>query len=753
MPDLLYNGTLRIASNDPASPREIGLKAVASTFLAPVTFASYEGSATIHGITELADVSDPPKKYRQLVASESAFRRQELDASPDVVSNVTFNPSHYTGVNESDTKYDRMSLIEEKGNAGGQFIEPPSTTIPTGLPWWMGDFASGSEGSTNIDTMEDVLAPAGHGYTDGVNWFKLPFTKDKRFKILQSQDGFDRFTNEDPESPVTFFRSANIGSTTDTNGRFNIYITAERGAGKWDDGWNIYVGWKMGNPPVGSGPAAIVYIQARQGNQLVTCDATGARLSTLVATAGSGSAWVYRRFGLPSDTSFRLYGIVAGEAHDHQFPIDLSEFEANLDDATLEAGGLSPWFYLDRSYPVGTILREETHKEVLVNEDSLIDAMIAEGGTVVSTDQWATTVGYSGGVAPESYDPIDFEGKTIRASFTMPNLTPLQVYTVKLTYEQRQTGDPNSVFLEDSIDVYPGLDTFADVEVDVIAPDGFQRRLYGTNVTGVVPAPEAGDGIDRIYNLLWEYEANEAGASYTQTETDAIKAFQTALGAKSYGENVKYVMPFFGSDVISSTLPIWNPNGWDAPTNSNFVDGDCSTVGGMDGDGSSKILTMPFKYSDLGGLTRFGSGIWFNDWDTSGDAGGKINYMWNLAPNQAYGIGIDGTNLDFAAGAFANIARFVASGADNTSYYGQKTNDTSRKIFRTGLLLNEDTTNDISTDMGYAFPFLFGDNFSGTRYNASSLHVAYYTDGGLSDANVLDLHNLIETHLITAVGR
>jgi len=324
---------------------------------------------------------------------------------------------------------------------------------------------------------------------------------------------------------------------------------------------------------------------------------------------------------------------------------------------------------------------------------------------------------------------------------------------VELTFEQVAIGGTlPGTLLKESIDVYPGLDNFANVEVEVKAPVGYQRRLYATSITGVVPEVIP-DTTDRIDELLWLGGSEKSGATYTDTEKAAIADFLGALSGKSYRTKVKYVLPFFGNDITTQLYPIYDINFYGPPTNANFVDADGTTLQGLKGNGSSKILTLPFRFNNLGGFTNFGMGVWFNDWDTAGTAGGNIGSMWNGGVTQVYGTAVSGANIDFQAGAFANVARLAGTGEDNRDYYGQKFSDTSRKIFRDGVLLNENVTNDTSSDMAFAFPYLFGDNLGGTRYNSSSLHCAYYTNGLLTDPEVADLHSLIQTYLITAVGR
>jgi hypothetical protein len=759
MPDFKYTGTLRIDSNDPNTPREIGLQALQSTFFVPVTFTSYEGDAIIHGITELGDLSDPPRKYRQLVADESEFARQEIQPGPGNLANIRFASNAYTGVNESDTKYAQQAYQTALGNKGQEFQNPPYTSIPLGLPWWMGVLGTGGLGGAATDSFEDVAAPGlgPYGWADGVNWFDLPFEKGKTWKTLKAPDGFDVDADEYLDSPVLFFKSMDIGSSTDTRARFNIRITAERGGGGGT--YNIYVRWDMGQPPIGSGPLSTVYLQARRGNQPVICDAvTGMRLGNLQAGPGSGSVYKYRRFGLPVDTSFRLYGIVQGELNDHQFPRDLSYLESNLDDDTLEAAGLTPWFYLPEDVPAGTLLRDQTHREVLVNEDPIPDAMIANGANTVAANLWARTTSVTGGITAESHAPITFTGTTVRASFTMTGLTPLQVYSVELTFEQRQIGEVTSTFIKETIDVVPGLDTEKLVEFDIISPEGFERRLYATSVTGSAPQPEEPDGVDRVGELIFEADAIDAGASYTAAESAAIAGFLNALQTKPYKNNLKYVLPFMGNDLASSLLPCWDVEAWGPPTNTNFVDADCSTATGLRANGSSKYLTMPFRNYEIGGnqLDKSGQGVYFNQNDWGGTSGQWIGANWESGNTQIFGLRIgDYRALYYHGSTGEPVGAAVEEPTENAHYFGVAFSDTSRKIYKNGILQDTNTNAVNSSGANGSDCYLFGDNLGGNRYSASSLFVAYYTDGSAiwTDANVLDLHNLIQTWLIDGVGR
>jgi hypothetical protein len=737
MPDLIYTGTLRIASNDPNSPRDIALRATQSTFLAPVEVVSYEGNITIYGITEYGDLSDPPRKYRNQIGNYGAVMRWQVNALPNDLQLMIVNMFDRTAFNDAGTKFDQMSYGQFAGNAGNQPAFPAYTTIPLGTPDCLAEGGTGTSGGALVDTYEDYPPPAAWA----LDWFGT-WTREKRQK-LHPYDQWQIATRENASSPQGFLMSQPIGSTTNPRNRTNIRIIAIRQAGGH---WAIYGRWDMGQPPVGFGPVSSLYIEADTGDRELTADSDSYLIGQLQAGPGSGRVYRYFLLNLPADTSFRFYLNIAGEP-DGQFPKDWEAEDADMTNEELLEGGIRQHFYLPDDVLTGANLRDEAYSEHLTVQDNPIDALIADGGTLVGSEEWAETSGISGGITAESYDPIDFTGRAVKASFTMTGLTPLQQYDVQLTYEQRPVGAAGPLtYLTETITVIPGLATEKLVEIDVVAPLGFARRLYATSVTGVQPEPTLpASKTTSTLIALGELSAN--GGSWTESEEAAINTFLTALETKSYAFNVKYILPFVGEDMASTLIPILDRSGFGLPTNTAFVDADASTATGLQGDGSSKILTMPFRYSELGGNPgggfRWGCGVWGNVWNDGGTAGAAINWMWNTGNTQLYGVQPGAAAQQFHSGTLGNDANGAETRANNENWYGQANGNANRRLFLDGAFIGNNTNVVTDTNCGEFFPYLFGDNLGGTRYNASSVFLAYYTDGLMSDLDVADFHSLL----------
>lgn len=488
-----FTGTLRIESNDPASPRDIALAARASSFAAPVSFVSYEGEATIYGITEFGELSDPPRKYLILAMNQGALRRDDAALNPTHYEDKLINRVNY---DDAGTKLDGLDLLIGGGDTARNNNSP-------GLGTRAGDT------SNPLDSYEDrTLAQIGDWSSFLPTWIRS-----KREKY------FSAFTEGPSEIDPLLMFGMSTGSTGVNGTSRGLAITQPVWTGsKWQI--TVYVGGD-GKSGIGSVTGVEAYGRFAVGNQDPgeTDNSDQFLLQSPVVPANLGDSFLSITMEIPPNVSARFGFRRVGLGGDFdQFPQQIDTLYAN---GSASSSGLSEpvrndWIY----FPEGpSTLQDWKYAEELHIEDSPTTELESTG-VAVEGEEWAETVSVTGGITAESHDPIVFTGKTVKGIFTLPNLTPGRAYTVRLTFEQQPLPSGTSSFVTEEITVEPGLSTEKLVEVRVIAPEGFRRRLAGTRITSSVPVieielPEPGTPI--ITSALTYALAFGASASYQIT--------------------------------------------------------------------------------------------------------------------------------------------------------------------------------------------------------------------------------------------
>lgn len=474
-----FQGTLEVASDEPQSPDLVSLSARAISRIESISYEnrSTTGTGTLFGITEFANLSDPPKKYRNLTSNAVAFRRATPGGGLPMFSLAGRNFINY---DDAGAKTQQFAYDELRGSNGANWSQIAglgSQAVPSNTPWQVANDGSNAAGSAVIDSLE--LYNSATVFTPwSAYWWE--WQKQKRSKFI-TPDGILGFApSEDPDSPGFLFGFTLIGSTTNPNARTAIYCKCFPQGGLW----RIVGFWSMQQPAIGSGPATQLSVLLAVGDQEVGDDFTvGQSLGTLTAPAGSGVVSRWFDFSVPPDSSLRLRMAIAGEA-DTFLPRERPTTQVMLE------AGLRPWIYL------GAITDDppdEIYSENLGNEDTLLEGLARGGASLNGSSPIAQTLTFTGGITAESHDPIDFEATVIEPVFSLTNLEANSTYRLEITVQDSPVGSDS--FGADAL-VIENFQTAENIATSVsptiVAPVGFKRRISQVTLirTGtVVPPP------------------------------------------------------------------------------------------------------------------------------------------------------------------------------------------------------------------------------------------------------------------------
>lgn len=252
----------------------------------------------------------------------------------------------------------------------------------------------------------------------------------------------------------------------------------------------------------------------------------------------------------------------------------------------------------------------------------------------------------------------------------------------------------------------------------------------------------------------WITRVGAAGGSFTGTSKSIADALIVALQAKSYNSKIVYLLPLLGSNLAAARVPLRDTLNAGIATNHNFVEGDFSQATGLQGNGSSKYLDSLIKASQLGTTNNGGIGFWDNNYSSAGTGTIMIG-AYNIANDNRYVIDVRSSGLRYLCwGLSSNIPQDAVSGA-SADYYGQRASATNRRFFISGTpaASSPNTTSDSTAGSSDLTIWILAVDRGTPAYHAGRCAVAYMTDGTLADADVADLHSLLNTYLIGPTGR
>lgn len=275
--------------------------------------------------------------------------------------------------------------------------------------------------------------------------------------------------------------------------------------------------------------------------------------------------------------------------------------------------------------------------------------------------------------------------------------------------------------------------------------DGYRLRVQASNK----------DLTSLTETQAWEESINALGGSINSTERGYADNVITAIAASSFNSKIIYLLPFIGGSIAAHRVPLRDSLGVGPADNLGFVDADCSTSAGLSNPTeAAKRLDTKVYASQLGVSANGGLGFWERNWGAGNGVEPIGSYDSAGIPDRRFVIDLRSTLQNFRWGAPGNPAGSSTT-AINAHYYGQRSSATLRRMYRDGVHLGADSTTSDTASGGNERPItVMGNAMNPTApYWKGRCAVAYMTDGTLTDAEVLDLHNLLNTHLVVATGR
>lgn len=246
-----------------------------------------------------------------------------------------------------------------------------------------------------------------------------------------------------------------------------------------------------------------------------------------------------------------------------------------------------------------------------------------------------------------------------------------------------------------------------------------------------------------------------AGGLINASSQAIANGLSRGIANSSFNAKMIWLLPLLGQNLIAGRFPLRDTLNVGAVANTAFTDEDFIQGLGLQGNGTTKILDTGIQNIDLNnqgaGDARGGLGYWENNIDFGGTSKEPMG-VYNAGLTTRYVLDLRSTFQAFRWGVPPSAAQ-QSTTAVNGHYYGQRSSATSREIFLNGLSIATNSSADL-TDAGVSNIKLMGCNQGGSLvYWKGRCAVSYMTDGMLSSAQVVELHSILQTYLITPTGR
>lgn len=250
---------------------------------------------------------------------------------------------------------------------------------------------------------------------------------------------------------------------------------------------------------------------------------------------------------------------------------------------------------------------------------------------------------------------------------------------------------------------------------------------------------------------LWVSRVDAAGGTYEADSKDIALALVEQLQAASFYSKMVYLLPLLGANLAAARVPLIDTLNVGIAANTNFVDGDFSQATGLKGNGSSKLLDLLIKPSQLGVSRNGGMGYWENQVDRTGTASDcpmGCRDDSNIQAKLFYGAAFRGFYWGLAANGPQD-----GTGQGNGGTYGNRSASNLREYYVSGTLALSNTTSDAAAPTNERNFLLMAHSNTAPLFWKGRCAVAYLTDGTLSAGDVSDLHDLLLDYLLTPTGR
>jgi hypothetical protein len=266
--------------------------------------------------------------------------------------------------------------------------------------------------------------------------------------------------------------------------------------------------------------------------------------------------------------------------------------------------------------------------------------------------------------------------------------------------------------------------------------------------------------------LTWISRIEALGGSVTSGEITIADDLIKAIKAESFNAKILYLLPLIGESIAAHRVPLRDALDVGAATLAGsvpFTDSNCATASGLTNSteqhaGLDTGLT-PADLDSVSTLSNINGGLGFWERDIGFGSGVEPIGCYDAAgsPDYRYLLDLRSSMKYLRWGSPSGAPAGAGTSAASAHYYGQKSSNTSRKLFEDGVLVHENTSS-VNSGSGGADTNICV--MGSLAASGSTLYawkgrcaVAYLTDGSLSDAEAADMHALLNTYLITPTGR
>jgi hypothetical protein len=266
----------------------------------------------------------------------------------------------------------------------------------------------------------------------------------------------------------------------------------------------------------------------------------------------------------------------------------------------------------------------------------------------------------------------------------------------------------------------------------------------------------------------WITAAGVAGGGTISDDSKAIAdKLIVLLKAESFYSKIVYLMPHLGPDLATAVTPLINTGAWAAPSVTGFVEADYDEATGIQGAGTTatKYINLHFGPADIEATIPLGGfgiwALWINNYDYD-------NVAWSSPVGSANtDIGADARRFRMELkqglqriqwGRTSGAAEITEAKADPGHWYGQRWQQDNRNLFKEGIELVDLSTTDTTGPAGLQdFSYMADMGNDDPTYSrqpwAGRSGLGYFTDGTMSDAEVLAFHDIVSENLIYMTGR
>jgi hypothetical protein len=248
----------------------------------------------------------------------------------------------------------------------------------------------------------------------------------------------------------------------------------------------------------------------------------------------------------------------------------------------------------------------------------------------------------------------------------------------------------------------------------------------------------------------WVSRAETAGGTFTTNSKPIAAKLLRGIRESTYNSKIKYLLPFLGSNLATACIPLRDTFAVGAAINTGFVAADFSESTGLQG-GAGRLDTQ-LTPAQIGTSSNGGLGFWATA--VGGGSFCDIGMLSGFAGGRAYLLFTSTTLQRFAWGEWDPWAITYTHTLSPGHYYGQRSSNTDRRIFFNGTQQGISTT--AGSDTGGMSDFrieVLGQSSFGGTYSTDRAGAAYMTDGTMTPTEIAAFHTLLQTTLITPLGR